>query len=512
MQYSERIATLLYAAIALVFAAILQLPFAFEFPGYMHGWAQADRLALANGFIRNGFDLFHPETQVYNAIYPHDFSVQGVATITAVDCPLHDYIASILMSMSEKHDPVIFRFYVIFMGVIALVYIGRIARFMLKDEVKALFVVVFAALSPAFVYYQGSLLPTIPNVALTAAGIYYYVKSRTEEAGMNFFIAIACLAIAMLTRTTFAVPFVAVICMEVIDYRNSRKVNRPRLLAVSAVVLVFFIYRYYNNTLMEAYGSMFLNRLMPARSGAEFIELIEYVWTNWRFSYFSSIHYWSILIIGLSVLYIRFSRKNTVPSSNSLSLFVLIYTVGCLLFAAAMLRQFRDHDYYFLDTFYLPALLGLMYLLSFVPSTTIKSTRYFYLFLLAFFVASAFRMPQRAQRSRHAVEYSLKLQSTIRDYTGSNDLMDSIGIPADAVMLVMDAASPNTALTLMNRKGLVILNPQREVIEHALQWRFDFLVVQNDFLQSDSFSNYPGMLEGFEMVGGSDRISVYKPL
>jgi hypothetical protein len=64
----------------------------------------------------------------------------------------------------------------------------------------------------------------------------------------------------------------------------------------------------------------------------------------------------------------------------------------------------------------------------------------------------------------------------------------------------------------MNRKGLVILNPQREVIEHALQWRFDFLVVQNDFLQSDSFSNYPGMLEGFEMVGGSDRISVYKPL
>ena len=48
-----------------------------EFPKYTHAWAQADRYALAQGFVNNGLDFFHPETFVYNKQFPNNFKSPG---------------------------------------------------------------------------------------------------------------------------------------------------------------------------------------------------------------------------------------------------------------------------------------------------------------------------------------------------------------------------------------------------------------------------------------------------
>ncbi|MFM7725091.1 MAG: hypothetical protein ACKO7B_00180, partial [Flavobacteriales bacterium] len=99
-----------------VTTAILQGPYLFDFPGYIHGWAQVDRYALSMGFLRNGFDLFHPETYVYNPIYPGDFLLQSSSTISAIDFPVHDYFVALLMKISGVQSPWLFRMYVVFMG------------------------------------------------------------------------------------------------------------------------------------------------------------------------------------------------------------------------------------------------------------------------------------------------------------------------------------------------------------------------------------------------------------
>lgn len=495
-----------------VTAVILQGPYLFEFPGFIHGWAQADRYALSLGFLRNGFDLFHPETFVYNHIYPHDLAVQGTSTITAVDFPMHDFIAAVFMKLLGTNNPLVFRIYVQFMGVLGLVFLGKLARLILKDDIKALFVVVFASISPVFVYYQGTLLPTVPSLSLVIIGLYYYVRFRESKRESNFHFAIILLGIALLTRTTYVIPFIAVISVEFFALIKTREWSWTRMGTVMLVVVVFLFYRFYNEALAEEYGSMFLNRLMPPASIDQALDLLLYVWKHWRFVYFSSIHYWAVFIIVCFIFYFQIKGEHKAVFPNFLLLLLTLYLSGCVLFAIAMLKQFQDHDYYFLDTFFVPFILGLIVLLAYVPAPRTSNARKYYLVLIVFFVAMAFRMPQRSQRNRYEVKGDDRLQNTIHDFENADAFLNTLHVPQNAVMLVMNAAAPNTALTLMNRKGMVVMNMEEGVLENSFSWEFQYVVFQVDYFEKYFASDYPLWAQRLELVGTNGRISVYQML
>jgi len=509
LKFRFEIIILLFIAISVV---ILQVPYIFEFPGHIHGWAQADRLALANGFIRNGFDLFHPETQVFNHIYPHDFSVQASSTITAVDCPLHDYTVAFLMKLLGIHSPVVFRFYVLFMSVLGLVFLGKLSLMILKDEIKALFVVFFAALSPVFVYYQGTLLPSIPSLSFVIMGVFFYLRFREMKHDRDFHVATSCLGIALIARTTFVIPFVAMLALELLDFVKSRKWSSTRLVSVLLVMGFFLLSRVQNQFLTDEYGSMFLNHLMPPDSLDQAISLLNHIWTHWRFTYFSSIHYWAVLIIGVVLCINHFFKPSGQRVDKWMAYFVGIYFFGCSLFAGAMLKQFQDHDYYFLDTFYLPCILLLILLLAYAPAANRPDRKWLYGSLIVIFIGSSFRMPQRSQRSRHEWSENDRLQMSILDYQGSDLFLDEIDVPPNATILVMDAMSPNTALTMMNRKGLVVMNTERHVMENAFRWNFDYVVFQNDYLNGKFKVDYPEMLTKLSLVATNGKISVFRML
>jgi uncharacterized protein YlzI (FlbEa/FlbD family) len=509
LKFRFEIVILVFIAITI---AILQWPYIFEFPGHIHGWAQADRLALANGFIRNGLDLFHPETQVFNHIYPHDFGVQASSTITAVDCPLHDFIAALLIKLSGCQSHMVFRFYVLFMSALGLVFLGKLSLLILKDEMKAIFVVVFAALSPVFVYYQGTLLPSVPSLSLSIIGLFYYFRFRHGNREGDFHIAIICLGIALMTRATFLIPFVALLAIEFLSCLKNRDWPIRRIISSVLVLSVFFVYRIHNQILTEEYGSMFLNHLMPPDSWEQIGVLLNYIWTHWRFTYFSSIHYWTVLILALVLIGYRLAKNTSERASQWLTYFVAIYFFGCCLFTGVMLKQFQDHDYYFLDTFYMPFVLGLIVLLSFAPTVSTRNLRLLYGFVIIVFIGASFRMPQRSQQNRYKWREDDRLQKSINDYRDSDLLLNELGISQDAIMLVMDAMSPNTALTLMNRKGLVVMNSEQKVIENALRWNFDYVVFQNENLDGQNYKFYPELMNKLSPVGSNGSISVYRVL
>ena len=496
---------LLFIAIT---AVILQWPYLFDFPGYIHGWAQVDRYALSMGFLRNGFDLFHPETMVYNPIYPNDLLVQGSTTLTAVDFPIHDYLVALVMKLTGIQSPWLFRVYVIVAGCIGLFYAGKLARLILQDELKAFFVVAFAALSPVFVYYQGSLLPSVPSLALTIAGVYCYFLFRAKESNRFFHLSMVLLALALLSRTTFVIPFVAVLGTEFLSVVKTRTIAWKRYALVLPIIGLFFLYRWHNDVLRNEYGSMFLHRLIPAESREEAWFLLNYIWEHWRFAYFSSIHYWALALIALTVLLLFVARKILMQSRSSLLAFTGIYLLGCLLFAVAMMKQFQDHDYYFLDTFYLPLVLLLIGLLSFLPNAQHRLQKVIYLLVLSSFIAFAFRMPQRSQRNRHEAGVNNRLQNTIENFTGSAEYLDSLGVPRSATMLVIDAVAPNVPLTLMDRKGLVVLYSPKGMVEHAFNWNFDYVVFQNEYFMDFVYRGYPEILTRLKKLGSNGRITV----
>jgi len=315
-------------------------------------------------------------------------------------------------------------------------------------------------------------------------------------------------AISLLSRTTFVIPFIATLLIEFLSIVSLRKFDWKRYVPVLFVLVAFFLYRQHNNELHDTYGSMFLNKLRPPESLDDVRYLLDMVWNRWRLVYFSSMHYWAVVVVALLALVFYFKGAKLLPLSRSFFVYTAIYLFGCLLFAGAMLKQFEDHDYYFLDTFYLPCIFIWILLLSRLPIARIKWQRIIYYVALIAWVFFSFRMPVRSQRARHTDLANDMFQNTIENYTGAAEYLDLINLPRNATMLVVDAVAPNLALTLMERKGLVLLWPLKELIEYAYFWRFDYIVFQNEYFHDRVYRGYPEILNRLKKIASNGRITV----
>ena len=92
---------LLTAFLMIVIAGLfIQKDYMDEYPNHIHAWAEQDHYALAIGFINNGFDLFHPETMIYNKQFPDWWKTASETTITAADFPIHEYCVALLIFSS----------------------------------------------------------------------------------------------------------------------------------------------------------------------------------------------------------------------------------------------------------------------------------------------------------------------------------------------------------------------------------------------------------------------------
>jgi hypothetical protein len=132
-----------------------------------------------------------------------------------------------------------------------------------------------------------------------------------------------------------------------------------------------------------------------------------------------------------------------------------------------------------------------------------------YVAVLIVFVSAAFRLPQRSQGSRHQMGVNDRTQNTIENFTGSSIFLDELGVSRDAVVLVVDAVAPNLPLTLMDRKGLVVIHTPKWMVEHAFNtWTFDFVVFQNEYFLDNVYRDYPEILSRVEVVGSNGRITV----
>ena len=152
-----------------------------EFPSHIHAWAQSDRYALSLGFLDNDLNFFKPQTLVYNHQFPDKWKVPSEKTITAVDFPIHDYIPALLMKISGNTSPWVFRIYILLYSFLGLFFLFKLSYAITKDFIKSVFVVVFTATSPIYVYYQAGFLPTIPSLSNAIIGIFFYYKFLNEN-------------------------------------------------------------------------------------------------------------------------------------------------------------------------------------------------------------------------------------------------------------------------------------------------------------------------------------------
>lgn len=333
---------------------LYQYQYVNEFPSHIHAWAQSDRYALSLGFLDNGLNFFKPQTFIYNHQFPDKWEVPSEETVTAVDFPIHDYIPALLMKILGSKSPWVFRIYILLYSFLGLLFLFKLSYAVTKCRIKSVFVVVFAATSPVYAYYQGGFLPTIPSLSNAIIAMCFYYRYLNESKNKDFWISILVFTLAALSRTTFAIPIVAVFSVEFIRLLRKETNLVTKILPIFISILALLSYWLYNVYLREKYGSIFLNHILPPRSIGEAKEIVNDIFVNWFFQYFSIPHYLIFVVSLLFSVYFIALRKCSITKAEAYyTLLGLTYLFGCVLFAILMFRQFPVHDYYFLDSFFL---------------------------------------------------------------------------------------------------------------------------------------------------------------
>jgi len=187
-----------------------------------------------------------------------------------------------------------------------------------------------------------------------------------------------------------------------------------------------------------------------------------------------------------------------------------IIILGSTILFFLMINQYRVHDYYFFDTFLLPVVMSLIFLLSLIQIKSSK--RNSILGTLAVLIISIPMIIEAngMQSSRRIVWDGNRSNAMIENYQGSDVFLDSIGVPKDAKMLVLGAYAPNIPGILMDRKTYLIMHFNKNYIYEALLWDFDFIVTENEFFIADFSPFDPENTFNISKVADNGRITVWE--
>ena len=334
-----RIIALIFIVVAGLF---VQKDYMNEYPTHVHAWAEQDHYALALGFINNGFDLFHPETMIYNKQFPGWWKEAYDNTITSVDFPIHEYLVALLMKLFGTTSPWVFRLWTLLWGFIGLFFSYKVAFRISGSLTKSILVVAFAMCSPVYAYFLNGFLPSVPALSLGIIGLWYYLKYYDDDTLKHFNLSIVFLTLAMLIRTTFAIELIAILGFELLRIFRKESTLRDKLPSVFTSAVLFLAYFLWNRHLRNLYGTLFLNELLPPEDWQDAKELIADTYHKWTFQYFQRSQYLLfVVLIILSAWCVFRSRRQTTENQTkqpfSLWWLAAIYTFGCLLFSIAMM-------------------------------------------------------------------------------------------------------------------------------------------------------------------------------
>lgn len=481
-----------------------------KFPSHIHAWTQSDRYALSLGFVNNGLDLFHPATYNLHPKYQPQEPLFEEKGITRVDLPLPDYLAALFMTVTGNKDPVVFRLLTLLIGLGGLLYFFAFMRSLGSGFSMALFATIFVFSSPVYTYYLDGFIPSIPAISLSFAAFYYYYKYLRFNNFRDFALTTMLLTLAALIRMPFILPLIAIAFVQLLFNFKNKTVLIREMLAVLLFISFFSAYYTYNQYLGKVYGSIFLNQLMPARSLKEIIQLTSQVLANWKYQYFSVIQY-LVILVGMAYLIYSLIRKKRFDRIVLRLLLVsaLIFSAGIVYFVF-MAQQFPAHDYYVIDTFYLPVFFISMAGLSKIHFGQNKPLIFLENLTLILFGTAMLFYSYQTQNERYTTKGWDRTAITTTNFNGGAELCDQANIGADAKVLVIDAYTYNIPLILLNRKGYTVLNTLKSEIEESLHFDFDFIAIQNRFLSTDILRNTPQLRSRLEPFANNGKIGLYR--
>lgn len=469
---------LLAAIVVLLLGMLLGMRQVRSFPAFTHAWAQADRYALAIGFVENGHDLFHPQTMIYNKQFPHKWRVDDGSTVTAVDLPLHEYIISLLMSLFGTTAPWVFRCFTLLVSLVGVWFLFLTARRLTDDLFKSLLVAIVALTSPLYAFYFANYLPSAPALALSMAGLWAYIVYHRSGRTGYWHLTVGLVALATLLRTSQTVLLVALCAYEALRIlrRETTLWNKLPSLVVAAVAIGS--YMLWNSHLRDTYGSIFLNYLLPPRKWEDVSSVFDEMHWHWRFEYFSRLQHWLVAAACVAAVVLLTVQKKWRSGTLSLGWLAAIWWLGELCFFVAMLRQYKNHDYYFLDSFFLPVLFTFILALRGLPN--VKGHLPMGVATVALAVLGGVMYHEALHKVADRCWEGDRAYICSQHFAGSDQWLDQLGVSRDARILAFLTYPQNSPFIQMQRKGYTVMEYDTNIVQAVLQFPYDYLVVEDE--------------------------------
>ena len=476
-----------------------------EFPSHIHAWSQADRYALALGFVNNGLDFFHPQTYNLNVQFPAKqlINYQG---ITAVDFPIHEYVIAIVMKASHCTQPFVFRLYTLLYNCIGLFFLYKTGElFNDKNFGLNLLTVAFFFTAPVYTYYLFGFIPSTTSFSNLLIGFYFYFLFQQQQQLKHFYWSIFFLTLSALCRTPFAIFLVAIALQQIICLKQEK--FKQRFTAVGISFLFIVAYFAYNSYLRSTYGSIFLSSLMMPQNFLQMEVVLHVIYDRWLLQYFTASHYLFLLVIALTALFYITKFKNSLNElQKKLAVQIAISSLGVVFYFFLMAIQFKEHDYYFIDTFLVIVALLLVFFVSAIP----KINNVLLATMVIVSIVLMVLQDVTVQAKRNDTGSWDRYQATINNFDDADNFLTQNKVPYEAHILVIDAYSPNIPFLLMNRKGFSVITTSKAEIDKALQFPFDFVVLQNEFILSDVINNYPDLKDYLTPINSNGSITLYQ--
>jgi len=483
-----------------------------SFPARPHTWAQSDQYALTLGFKRNGLNFFRPETYVLNKQFPHGFLRPDTTSVTAVDFPIHNFIPAAFMRLFHSDHPAWFRLYSFLLGLLGLWYLFKLAYLLTENPRKAAIVFGISATVPVLILFQVSFLPSPQSLTFVLMGMYYYFTYLKHGEKISFFLSIFLLTLAALTRKTLLGVLLCIWLYEIAGNIFKKRSIQFQHTVILAFLALFIGYQLHYQQLYNRHGSMFLSYFLMPQNWEEAKRLLKVIFTKWPATFGSAVHY---LALGGALIVVLYRLPDILRSNDRIaraaSFFTACMFLGYAFFFVIMMKQWEHHDYYLLDTFFLPSFLLLSLGIRFFPSRWVTPSNRFVwaaLIVLALMYATSHAHQVRTERMRmesHNDPYRIHLY-----YQNSAQLLDSMGVPSDARILVLDAYAPNLPFIHMRRKGYAVLTTSPKHLRTALGWDYDLVSIPDSTIITDLYTNLPSISHYLEPFATNGKVSFYR--
>ncbi|XOV68092.1 MAG: hypothetical protein ACFHU9_02745 [Fluviicola sp.] len=328
--------------------------------GTAHG-QQGANLAMAEGFVDNGLDFWHPQTKALN--YRNgDFNLYKTSAtgITAAHFPIHAYIPAAIHSYTNWQLSKVMQVYNILWGFVGLFFLYLLTLRITNHIGKSLFVVVFVGTAPIFAFYQSNFLPEIPAFAAVLAGIYFMYRWRSEHKERFAWFGMGWLLFACLPSPDLSFYLGAGIYL--IYWNMPKKKNfyfQPVVIA-----LIFFVGLLITeaifNSLRSDYGSQFPGWLQDWVYDQS---VWNSIFGSWKLHYFTTFQ--SVFIAIILILVMAFLVKVKKLKSIRLNAYLIsIFAILPLVRAITSPYQSINSDVFFLKFLLVPCIFGLIVLVD----------------------------------------------------------------------------------------------------------------------------------------------------